>query len=75
MPSPELFIDAAEESTLLKLGLPDFTELCQSISDKLLSEGVEYQNHYSKYNKSKSWGAISLRGYSQDPSFSVASES
>ena len=69
MPSPELFIDAAEESTLLKLGLPDFTELCQSVSDKLLSEGVEYQNHYSKYNKSKSWGAISLRGYSQDPSF------
>jgi hypothetical protein len=69
MPSPELFIDAAEESTLLKLNLPDFTELCQSISDKLLSEGVEYQNHYSKYNKSKSWGAISLRGYSQDPTF------
>jgi hypothetical protein len=69
MPSPELFIDAAEESTLLKLSLPDFTELCQSISDKLLSEGVEYQNHYSKYNKSKSWGAISLRGYSQDPTF------
>jgi hypothetical protein len=62
-------MDPAEESTLLKLNLPDFTELCDSVSHKLLSEGIEYQNHYSKYNKSKSWGAISLRGYSPDPNF------
>jgi hypothetical protein len=28
-----------------------------------------FTNHYSNYNKDKSWGALSLRGYSADPSF------
>lgn len=26
-----------------------------------------FANHYSNYNKSKSWSAVSLRGYSKDP--------
>jgi len=26
-----------------------------------------FTNHYSNYNKSKSWSAVSLRGYSKDP--------
>jgi len=29
----------------------------------------EYTNHYSNYNKKKSWGALSLRGYTSDPAF------
>lgn len=28
-----------------------------------------FTNHYSNYNKGKSWSALSLRGYSSDPSF------
>jgi hypothetical protein len=28
-----------------------------------------FQNHYSNYNKDKSWSAFSLRGYSSDPAF------
>lgn len=28
-----------------------------------------FTNHYSNYNKDNSWSAISLRGYSPDPSF------
>lgn len=28
-----------------------------------------FTNHYSNYNKGKSWSALSLRGYSDDPSF------
>lgn len=34
-----------------------------------LSELPEFQNHYSNYNKGKSWGALALRGYSNDPQF------
>ena len=30
---------------------------------------TEYTNHYSNYNKKKSWGALSLRGYTSDPAF------
>lgn len=28
-----------------------------------------FTNHYSNYNKGKSWSALSLRGYTSDPSF------
>lgn len=30
---------------------------------------TEYTNHYSNYNKKKSWAALSLRGYTADPAF------
>jgi hypothetical protein len=30
---------------------------------------TEYTNHYSNYNKKNSWGALSLRGYTDDPAF------
>lgn len=30
---------------------------------------VEYTDHYSNYNKKNSWGALSLRGYTDDPAF------
>ena len=29
----------------------------------------KYTNHYSNYNKKKSWAALSLRGYIDDPTF------
>jgi hypothetical protein len=31
--------------------------------------GVEFANHYSNYNASKAWSALSLRGYTADPQF------
>ena len=34
---------------------------------KLLND--EYTDHYSNYNKKNSWGALSLRGYTNDPAF------
>jgi len=30
---------------------------------------TKYTNHYSNYNKKKSWAALSLRGYTDDPAF------
>jgi len=41
-------------------------ELIESIKNKLESLNIEFQNHYSNYNKGKSWSAISLRGYTPD---------
>lgn len=43
-------------------------KLIDSIRDKLTTL-PEFTNHYSNYNKGKSWSALSLRGYSKDPSF------
>ena len=37
--------------------------------EKKLTFLPEFTNHYSNYNKGKSWSALSLRGYSSDPSF------
>lgn len=39
--------------------------------DQLKSLDVDWTNHYSNYNKDKSWSALSLRGYSADPSFII----
>lgn len=33
--------------------------------------GLEYADHYSSYNVRRSWSALSLRGYSPDPSFII----
>jgi hypothetical protein len=43
-------------------------ELISKIYEKL-NQLPEFTNHYSNYNKDKSWSALSLRGYSSDPSF------
>lgn len=32
---------------------------------------MSFTNHYSNYNAKKSWSALSLRGYSSDPSFII----
>lgn len=62
-------IDPAEKLSLVKLKTQDLTKLCESIAKKLDTFDLQYQNHYSKHNKGKAWSAISLRGFSSDPSF------
>jgi len=43
--------------------------LVQKIADKMKDTAALFQNHYSNYNKGKSWSAFSLRGYKSDPTF------
>ena len=42
----------------------DITGIKKKLSHMLTTM---FANHYSKYNKSKSWSAVALRGYSKDP--------
>ena len=53
-----------------RLGVP-FVGRSGKLLDTLLLEemNIEYTNHYSNYNKAKSWSAISLRGYKNDYRF------
>jgi hypothetical protein len=37
-----------------------------SIKTRLAQLSLNFQDHYSNYNKKKSWSALSLRGYSDD---------
>jgi hypothetical protein len=39
------------------------------IAEKMKDTDSLFQNHYSNYNKGKSWSAFSLRGYTSDPTF------
>jgi hypothetical protein len=43
--------------------------LVQKIAEKVKDFDSLFQNHYSNYNKGKSWSAFSLRGYKADPTF------
>ncbi len=36
-----------------------------------LSHGMDYAQHYSSYNKRRSWTALALRGYADDPALIV----
>lgn len=60
-------VDAAEYLSIKQLGTVS-TNLIKAIRDKLLML-PEFTNHYSNYNKGKSWSALSLRGYTDDASF------
>lgn len=44
------------------------------IQKNLSETQISFENHYSNYNKGDAWGAISLRGYSDDP-FMIAKPS
>jgi len=59
----------AEKLVLTKTNLPDVSNICDIIAQRLEVMGYEFTNHYSNYNKGKSWSAISLRGYSPEWSF------
>jgi hypothetical protein len=43
--------------------------LISKIAEKMKNFDSLFQNHYSNYNKGKSWSAFSLRGYKSDPLF------
>ena len=45
-----------------------------NIRQKLHDYGMNFENHYSNYNESDSWSAISLRGYTSDPNFIIDPE-
>lgn len=59
--------DKAELLSIRKVENVDI-KLIDSIQDKL-NKLPQFTNHYSNYNKDKSWSALSLRGYSKDSSF------
>lgn len=60
-------VDPAEYLSIKKVDDVD-SKLIRSIEEKLVKLPT-FTNHYSNYNKDKSWGALSLRGYSSDPAF------
>lgn len=43
-----------------------FSGIVPHLAKQLEEKNLEFTNHYSNYNKEKSWSAISLRGYSPD---------
>ena len=59
----------AEKLVLKKTNIPDVSNVCNIIRERLDIMNYEFTNHYSNYNKDKSWSAISLRGYTPDWSF------
>ena len=60
-------VDPAEFLSIKKIGSVD-ENFVSSIYQKLNSL-PQFTNHYSNYNKDNSWSALSLRGYTSDPSF------
>ena len=60
---------SAEKVVLRKTGIPDVSNICDIIKQRLDVLNYEFTNHYSNYNKGKSWSAISLRGYTPEWSF------
>lgn len=60
-------VDKAEYQSIIKVKDIDVA-LIDKIAEKLKLL-PEFTNHYSNYNKDKSWSALALRGYTSDPSF------
>jgi hypothetical protein len=57
----------AEDYSLEKANIGSFD--ISSLIEEVAKLDTEYTNHYSNYNKGKSWSALSLRGYTKDPGF------
>jgi hypothetical protein len=57
-----------EKYTLKPMNV-SFEDITTQLAKQLHDMEVEFTNHYSNYNKAKSWSAISLRGYSSDYKF------
>ena len=67
---PEANMMLPEEKLVLrKATIPDVSNICDIIKQRLDIMDYEFTNHYSNYNKDKSWSAISLRGYTPDWAF------
>ena len=64
-------IDTAtlEELSITFAPLPILQDILKEL-DTYMTKG-DWANHYSSYNVRNSWSAISLKGYSEDPSFIV----
>jgi len=60
-------IPSIEKISIQKIGImsPDDIKGIRTKLSHMLT--TMFANHYSNYNKSKSWSAVSLRGYSKDP--------
>jgi len=58
-----------EKLVLRKTNIPDVSNVCDVLAERLNIMDYEFTNHYSNYNKGNSWSAISLRGYTPDWSF------
>ena len=57
------------ENYTLKPMNVSFNDITTQLAKQLHEMEVEFTNHYSNYNKAKSWSAISLRGYKPDYKF------
>ena len=58
-----------EKLVLIKTNIPDVSNICDILAQRVEMMDYKFTNHYSNYNKDKSWSAISLRGYSPEWSF------
>lgn len=59
-------VDPVEKIAIKQLNIPVDSDIIEQIAAKLENLNIKFQNHYSNYNKKKSWSAISLRGYTPD---------
>ena len=51
-----------EKTSIDAVGIHNLVKAVESLDN-------EYTDHYSNYNTKNSWGALSLRGYTNDPAF------
>jgi hypothetical protein len=65
-PRSHPYLDPVEKIAIKQLTVDVNTDIINSIKLKLEQLNIKFQNHYSNYNKKKSWSAISLRGYTPD---------
>jgi hypothetical protein len=65
-PRTHIFVDPVENISVKKLNIPVDISIIEQIQLKLDKLNLKFKNHYSNYNKGKSWSAISLRGYTPD---------
>jgi len=66
IPTTFPFVDPVEKIAIKQLRVPVNSDIIEKIAAKLENLNIKFQNHYSNYNKKKSWSAISLRGYTPD---------
>jgi hypothetical protein len=67
-PKVSKFEDYALELMKIKK-LPDFKKDLKATIERVKNFKMEFTDHYSNYNKDHAWGALSIRGYSPDPTF------
>lgn len=62
---------AIEDVGIMKTNIPkeEILPYINGIVSRINQYAPVFTNHYSKYNKDKSWSALSLRGYTADPAF------